>query len=496
MDFQHRSGILLHITSLPGRFGIGDLGPQAYAWVDFLAASGTRWWQTLPLGPTGYGESPYQSYSSFALNPNLLSPEQLLVDGLLDAAHLETAPAFPSHTVDFPAVTQWKRGLYQVAFARLHSLPALRAEFAAFCAAQAAWLDDYSMFMVLKSQHGQQAWPHWPAPLRARHPEALAAVRQAQASSLAYYAFQQFLLFRQWTQLRAHMAARGVGVIGDLPIYVAHDSADVWCRPDLFELDAHGAPQRVAGVPPDIFSTTGQLWGNPLYRWDLHKAEGYAWWLNRLRATLAQADVIRLDHFRGFATYYAIPASEDTAMHGTWELGPGEDFFHTVERELGHLPLIAEDLGGEAAPEVIALRDQFHLPGMKVFQFGFDLGMEHPFLPHNYPVNCVAYSGTHDNDTFLGWFEHAPAAQRALCERYIQVGPQGFVWSMLEMLWASQAALTVAPLQDFLELGSAARMNIPGTPLGNWHWRVDGGHLTPSLAQRIAALNQRNARSK
>ncbi|UYN90092.1 MAG: 4-alpha-glucanotransferase [Anaerolineales bacterium] len=495
MNFQHRSGILLHVTSLPCRFGIGDLGPQAYAWVDFLAASGTRWWQTLPLGPTGYGESPYQSYSSFALNPNLISPQLLADDGLLDSAHLETAPAFPTHKVDFPAVTQWKRGLYQVAFARLNSMPVLHHAFDEFCAQQSAWLDDYCLFMTLKSQYGQQAWPHWPAPLRGRQPDALAEARQTHAETLRYFAFQQFLLFRQWAGLRAYMTEHGVGIIGDLPIYVAHDSVDAWCRPELFELDERGAPLRVAGVPPDIFSTTGQLWGNPLYRWDLHKKQGYAWWLQRLRATLALSDVIRLDHFRGFATYYAIPASEDTAMNGTWEFGPGEDFFYTVERELGHLPLIAEDLGGEAAPEVIALRDQFNLPGMKVFQFGFDMGLEHTFLPHNYPVNCVAYSGTHDNDTFLGWFEHAPAAERTLCESYIKIGPQGFVWSMLEMLWGSQAALTVAPIQDFLELGSEARMNIPGTPLGNWHWRVDGAQLTDVLATRIADLNARNGRT-
>lgn len=495
MDFQHRSGILLHITSLPGRFGVGDLGPQAHAWVDFLAATRTRWWQTLPLGPTGYGESPYQAYSSFALNPVLISPELLAEDGLLDAAHLHTAPSFSVHKAEFAAVTEWKRGLYQIAFARLNSLPALRQEFEDFCASQSIWLDDYSLFMTLKGQYGQQAWPHWPAPLRDRLPEALAQVRSERAVQHRYYAFQQFLLFRQWARLRAHMAARGVGVIGDLPIYVAHDSADVWCRPDLFELDAHGAPLRVAGVPPDIFSTTGQLWGNPLYRWDLHKKDGYAWWLQRLRATLALSDVIRLDHFRGFATYYAIPASEATAMHGVWEFGPGEDFFQAVERELGHLPLIAEDLGGEAAPEVIALRDQFNLPGMKVFQFGFDTDRTHPFLPHNYPVNCVAYSGTHDNDTFLGWYQHAPQAQREFCLQYIGTDEKHLAWDMLQMLWGSQAALTVAPIQDFLELGSDARMNIPGTPLGNWDWRVDGAVLTSALAERITALNVHNGRA-
>lgn len=495
MHAQPRSGILLHITSLPGRFGVGDLGPQAYAWVDFLASTRTRWWQTLPLGPTGYGESPYQSYSSFALNPILISPELLAQDGLLDVAHLQTAPSFPTHAVDFGAVLEWKRGLYQVAFARLQGMPQLQSAFSAFCEEQAAWLDDYSLFMTLKSQYGQHAWPHWPAPLRDRQPDALAQARQQHAALQHYYAFQQFLLFSQWARLRAYMAQCGVGIIGDLPIYVAHDSADVWCRPELFELDAQGAPLRVAGVPPDIFSTTGQLWGNPLYRWGLHKQDHYAWWVARLRATLALSDVIRLDHFRGFATYYAIPASEPTAMHGVWEFGPGDDFFHAVERQLGHLPLIAEDLGGEAAPEVIALRDQFHLPGMKVFQFGFDADLQHPFLPHNYPANCVAYSGTHDNDTFLGWFAHAPQAERAFCLRYIQTDEAHLAWDMLRMLWASPAALTVAPVQDFLALGSQARMNIPGTPLGNWHWRVDGAQLNASLAQQIAELNAGAGRS-
>lgn len=495
MNLDHKSGILLHITSLPGRFGVGDLGPRAHAWVDFLAASGTRWWQTLPLGPTGYGESPYQSYSSFALNPVLISPELLAEDGLLDAAHLRTAPSFPTHKVDFATVTEWKRNLYQVAFARLAGMAALVQEFEEFCAAQSTWLEDYSLFMTLKGEYGQQAWLHWPAPLRDRQPEALAAARQDLAPKLHYYAFQQFLLFRQWNRLRAHMAARGVGVIGDLPIYVAHDSVDVWRLPQLFELDESGQPLRVAGVPPDMFTSTGQLWGNPLYRWDLHKKQGYAWWLERLRATLALSDVIRLDHFRGFADYYAIAAGEQTAINGVWEQGPGADFFETVERELGNLPLIAEDLGGDNAPQVIALRDKFNLPGMKIFQFGFDSGMQHPFLPHNYPVNCVAYPGTHDNETFLGWYAQAPQHEREFCLEYIGDDGRNIAWAMLQRLWDSKAALVVAQLQDFLELGVEGRMNVPGTLINNWRWRADGEALTNTLAQRIAALNARNHRT-
>ncbi len=495
MDFQHRSGILLHITSLPGRFGVGDLGPQAHAWVDFLVASGTRWWQTLPLGPTGYGESPYQSYSSFALNPILVSPELLAEDGLLDAAHLQTSPVFPTHKVDFPAVTQWKRGLYQVAFARLDGMPALRAEFAEFCEAQAAWLDDYSLFMTLKGQYNQQAWLHWPAALRDRQPAALEEARKEYAATQRYYAFQQFLLFRQWARLRAHMAQSGVGVIGDLPIYVAHDSVDVWRLPQLFELDESGQPLRVAGVPPDMFTATGQLWGNPLYRWELHKQQDYAWWLERLRATLALSDVIRLDHFRGFADYYAIAAGENTAINGVWELGPGADFFESVARQLGDLPLIAEDLGGDNAPQVIALRDKFNLPGMKIFQFGFDNGLQHPFLPHNYPVNCVAYPGTHDNETFLGWYAQAPQNEREFCLEYIGDNGGNIAWAMLQRLWASKATLVVAQLQDFLGLGAEGRMNVPGTLVNNWRWRADGAQITGTLAQRIAALNASNERT-
>lgn len=495
MDFKHTSGILMHVSSLPGRFGIGDLGPQAYAWVDFLAQSGTRWWQTLPLGPTGYGDSPYASYSSFAANPNLISPEAMVADGLLDEEHLKSAPEFPTEKVDFTRVIEWKRGLFQVAFMRLKSLPGLQAEFESFRIANAAWLDDFSLFMTLKSQYEHLAWIHWPAPLRDRQPDALTQAQRDYAATQSYFAFQQFLFYRQWAGLRTHMAERNVSVIGDLPIYVAHDSADVWCRRELFELDEKGMPVRVAGVPPDMFTATGQLWGNPLYRWELHKQQDYSWWLDRLRATLGLVDALRLDHFRGFADYYTIPAGETTAINGTWVDGPGADFFEAVERELGHLPLIAEDLGGDNAPQVIALRDQFHLPGMKVFQFGFDNGLQHAFLPHNYRPNCVGYPGTHDNETFLGWYANAPDREREFCLDYTGSDGTQLAWDMLDKLWSSKATLVVALLQDFLELGSEARMNVPGTALGNWVWRAEGGALTSQLAEQIAGLNTRHKRS-
>jgi 4-alpha-glucanotransferase len=494
MDFKHTSGVLMHISSLPGPYGIGDLGPQAHAFVDFLQAAGIRWWQTLPLGPTGYGDSPYQSYSSFAANPNLISPDLMAADGLIDDEHLTGAPKFPVEKVDFNSVIEWKRGLFQVAFMRLKSLPELGREFEAFRAANASWLDDFSLFMTLKAQHEQQAWRHWPAPYRDREPAAIAKAKHDFASTQVYYAFQQFLFFRQWAQLRAHMAERGVAVIGDLTIYVAHDSADVWTRRELFELDEQGEPIRVAGVPPDMFTATGQLWGNPLYRWDLHKQQGFSWWLSRLRGVLGLVDALRLDHFRGFADYYTVPAGETTAINGAWELGPGAAFFEAVQRELGDLPLIAEDLGGDNAPQVIALRDQFHLPGMKVFQFGFDSGLDHAFLPHNYPVNCVGYPGTHDNETFMGWFTTAKEAEQKFCLEYIKSDGSDVAWRMLRSLWDSKATLVVAPLQDFLGLGAEARMNYPGTALGNWGWRVRGELLTPELAQRIAALNREHDR--
>jgi 4-alpha-glucanotransferase len=494
MDFQHKSGILMHITSLPGPFGIGDIGPAAYKWLDFLAATGCKWWQVLPVGPTGYGDSPYQSFSSFAGNPVLVSPELMLEDGLVDQEHLENAPHFPTGKVDFQSVIEWKRGLFQVAFMRLGSLTSLRAEFDEFRGKNEKWLEDFSLFMTIKAQQDLRAWTTWPGDLRDRGPEAMKAARQKYASTQSYYAFQQFLFFRQWVRLRQRMAELDIKLIGDLPIYAAPDSSDVWVDRHLFEMDVHGKPYRVAGVPPDMFSATGQLWGNPLYRWDVMKKHGYAWWLWRLRANLDLVDVLRLDHFRGFADYYAVPFSEPTAENGTWELGPGADFLQTVREKLGDLPLIAEELGGEASPLVIKLRDDFKLPGMKVFQFGFDAGREHVFLPHNYPVNCVAYTGTHDNDTAMGWFANAPKTERRFAMQYLNSDGKHFAWDLIAMLWDSRADLVVAPLQDFLELGTEARMNYPGRPLGNWGWRVQPDALTDELAEKIADLNKQTNR--
>lgn len=485
----------MHVTSLPGPYGIGDLGPGAYRWLDFLKASGTRWWQVLPLGPTGYGDSPYQSYSSFAGNPNLVSPDLLYEEGLIDKDHLDKKPDFPTGRVDFAEVIEWKRGLFQVAFMRLTALRKLRSAFDEFREQEAAWLDDFALFMTFKAQEDLRPWGVWPAVWRDRDPAALKEARQQHAATHSYFAFQQFLFFRQLAALRQRMQEHDLKLIGDLPIYCAQDSADVWCRRDLFDLDERGQPVTVAGVPPDMFSATGQLWGNPLYRWDRHKAEGYAWWQARLSAVTRLVDIVRLDHFRGFANYYSVPASEATAENGVWVPGPGNEFLSTLRERMGSLPLIAEDLGGEAHPPVVEMRERFDLPGMKLLQFAFDVDLTHRFLPHNYPENCVAYTGTHDNDAVLGWYENATEAERKFCLEYLKADGTRLAWDMLENLWASRADLTVAPLQDFLELGSEGRMNFPGKALGNWGWRVSQEALTAGLAVRIAALNAKSKRS-
>lgn len=485
----------MHVSSLPAPYGIGDLGPEAYRWLDFLKSARVGWWQVLPVGPTGYGDSPYQSYSSFAGNPNLVSPWLMVEEGLIDKDHLEQVPAFPAGRVDYTKVIEWKRGLFQVAFMRLKDLSQLHGEFERFRSEQEPWLEDFSLFMTIKALEDERPWTAWPPSLRDRGPEAILEVQRHQSATIGYFAFQQFLFFRQWVGLRTRMKELGIGLIGDLPIYVAEDSADVWCARHLFELDQQRKPIRISGVPPDMFSATGQRWGNPLYRWDIHKQQDFAWWLARLRAVLSMVDVLRLDHFRGFANYYAVPASEPTAAHGVWELGPGEGFFNTVNSKLGGLPLIAEDLGGEGEPLVINLRDKFGLPGMKLFQFAFDEDMNHKFLPHNYPENCVAYTGTHDNDTTTGWFANAAENERKFCLEYINSDAKHIAWDMVRNLWASRADMTVAPLQDFLELGSDARMNYPGTPTGNWTWRVTNNQLTEDLAARLADLNERAGRA-
>jgi 4-alpha-glucanotransferase len=471
--FPRSSGVLLHPSSLPGRFGIGDLGPGAHRFVDELAQAGQAVWQVLPLGPTGYGDSPYQCFSAFAGNPLLASPEALAADGLLDPADLAGAPDFPAHEVDYGWVIPWKRALLERAAARFprHAPAARRAEFATWCERHAAWLEPFALFMALKDAHGGAAWCDWPAALRRGEPAALTAARGAHAARLDAQRFAQWVFFRQWGALRAHAHARGIAIMGDAPIFVAYDSADVWSRPDLFHLDEAGRPTVVAGVPPDYFSETGQLWGNPLYRWDVLEAEGYAWWIERVRATLALVDRVRLDHFIGFTRCWEVPADAEDARGGRFQPGPGAALFEALERALGDLPIVAEDLG-VLTPEVEALRDRFAFPGMKILQFAFGGAIDSAFLPHAYPANCVAYTGTHDNDTTRGWWSSAAPSEREHLRRYLgrEVGDPA--WDLLRLGMASVADTCIAPAQDLLSLGGEARMNFPGRPAGNWAWRL------------------------
>jgi 4-alpha-glucanotransferase len=486
MPIQRASGVLLHPTSLPGGHGIGDLGPEATKFVDFLVAARQQWWQVLPLGPTGYGDSPYQSFSAFAGNPLLIDLCGLVKQGWLDEQALEGAPANDG-PVDFGAVVTFKQKALRLAYAgfQIKAGGADREAFAAFCREQAAWLDDYALFMALKDAHGGQCWNQWEPALATRQKAALTKAKKAHADAIGYYQFSQWDFARQWGELKAHANQRGERLIGDLPIFVAYDSADAWSNRELFYLDAEGNPTVVAGVPPDYFSETGQLWGNPLYRWDVMAKKNYAWWVARVRQALALYDLIRIDHFRGFEAYWEVPAGEDTAINGRWVKGPEGKLFKALQKALGaDLPIIAEDLG-LITPEVEALRDGFKLPGMKILQFSWS-DPSNAYLPHNYVPNCVAYTGTHDNDTTRGWFDDAPEAERDFALKYLRTDEEGFTWAMIREVLASVACLAVVPAQDLLDLGSEARMNMPATASGNWAWRVGPDDLTPAIAARLA----------
>lgn len=488
MKFNRSSGVLLHPSSLPGAYGIGDLGPAAFAWVDWLAGCGCKLWQVLPLGPTGYGDSPYQCFSAFAGNPYLVSPQILLEQGLLQNEDLEDMPTWDEKRVDFGRLYLWKPALLEKAFRRfLAEAGAIRVEFTEFCAENATWLEDFALFMAIKESYGGGSWDGWPKNLRLREPSALTEARASLALAITRFSFFQFLFFRQWKALRAHAKEKGVQIIGDIPIFVAYDLSDVWAHPELFYLDVDGKPTVVAGVPPDYFSPTGQLWGNPLYRWEVHRASGYAWWLERLQATLKLVDILRIDHFRGFAGYWEIPAGNPTAEIGRWVPGPGEDFFKVVQAKLGSLPILAENLG-VITPDVVRLRNKFDLPGMKILQFAFS-GPDNPFLPHSYPQNCVVYTGTHDNDTTRGWYEAAPEAEKDFSRRYLQVDGNRIAWDLIRAAWSSVAVFALAPLQDLLDLGSTARMNYPSTLGGNWEWRMDEQAPSVELQERIKELN-------
>lgn len=480
MSRTRKSGVLLHITSLPSPFGIGDLGPSAYQFVDFLAAAKQKLWQVLPLGPTELFGSPYAPYSAFAGNTYLISPELLAADSLLSEAEL----ADPSITT-----AEHRSALISRAYTNFQRSrpPLLLAEYHAFCRANAYWLSDYALFMALKAHFNQASWVQWPSETAARSARALIFWRKKLAREIQEHKFAQFLFYHQWQMLKDYAHRKGIALIGDLPLFVAHDSADVWSKPYLFQLDKRGLPLFVAGVPPDYFSKNGQLWGNPVYDWPMHYRENFSWWRQRIGTLLKLVDLIRLDHFRGFEAYWQIPYGSPTAANGRWMPGPSSDFFAAVKSEFGCLPFIAEDLGFIDA-KVVKLRQQWNLPGMRILQFAFEALKPNLHCPHAHPRSCVAYTGTHDNDTATGWYRKADPKVQDYVRRYLGVSGCDIAWDLIRAALASPANSSIIPAQDLLSLDSEARMNTPGTTDGNWRWRCPAGALNEQLSQRLAEL--------
>ena len=503
MKFPRRGGILLHPTSLPSPAEIGDFGTEAYRFVDFLKQSGNKLWQVLPLNPTGYGDSPFQCFSAGAGNPLLISLERLTEQGVLSKADLAHRPFFPNKEVDYGAVLRFKVPiLTKAAQTFLKGADGKeRLDFEQFCHANANWLDDFALFMACKDAHNGIPWTEWAADIAARKPGALQDWTVRFGAKIKVIKYWQFEFFRQWQALRSYAHEHGIHIIGDIPIYVAHDSTDVWANREFFFLDPQGNPTKVAGVPPDYFSATGQLWGNPLYNWNLLKDTGYQWWIERFRAALRLYDIVRIDHFRGFEAYWEVPATEATSMNGCWIKGPGAELFSTLQQELGELPIIAENLGVITA-EVEQIRHQFGFPGMAILQFAFGNDPQGPsFRPHNYVRNLVAYTGTHDNDTTLGWWKSQGTMdsirtpedvvkEHAFARAYLGCADEPINWAMIRTVLASIADTAIIPLQDVLGLGTEARMNRPGTSRGNWRWRFQPGALSPELAERLRDLNK------
>jgi 4-alpha-glucanotransferase len=501
--FARRSGILLHVTSLPGNHGIGDLGNSAHEFIEFLAETGQKIWQVLPLNPTGYGDSPYQCFSAFAGNPLFIDLEALQEQGLLSASDFAGGAHFPDEQVAYDRVIPFKEKLlHKAASAFIDDRGgADQRAFDDFCRKNNAWLEEYALFMACKKVHNDRAWVHWDARIRQRDPAVLQEWREKLSSELEYHRFAQFQFFRQWQEVRDRCRRHGISIMGDIPIYVAHDSADVWVHTDLFRLDEQGNPTVVAGVPPDYFSATGQLWGNPIYRWDVSAASGHRWWIERCRAALTMFDLVRLDHFRGFEAYWEVPGTASTAAEGKWVKGPGRELFRVLQDELKELPFVAENLG-VITPEVEALRKEFGFPGMSLLQFAFGKDPQGPsFRPHNYSRELVAYTGGHDNDTTLGWWtssgvgestrtEHDIEEEHDFTRAYLGFQKGEVNWILIRAVLASVANTAIIPLQDVLGLGSEARMNLPGTVSGNWRWRYRANSLTKEIREKLSALTR------
>ncbi|MHB0858184.1 MAG: 4-alpha-glucanotransferase [Anaerolineae bacterium] len=484
-----RSGILCHPSSLPGRFGIGELGAHARNLVDFLAAAGQTVWQILPLGPTGYGDSPYQPFSAFAGNPLFIDLETLVAQGLLDEEDVVLDQPFSDTQVLYGPVIAFKRRVLNRAFEnmRRRNDPGIRAQQEAFEAQNRDWLDDFALFMALKLRNHWAVWTDWDRAIALREPGALVYWREELKDEIDFQRYAQFLFDSQWAALRRYANERGVLIVGDMPIFMGHDSSEVWGNRELFQLDEHGLPSVVAGVPPDYFSATGQLWGNPHYRWDVLKAQGYSWWVRRFQRALSQVDMVRVDHFRGFAGYWVVPAHEETAIHGHWVKGPGADLFHVLQKELGDVPILAEDLG-LITSDVVALRKEFDLPGMTVLQFAFDGDASSPHLPHHHEPRSICYTGTHDNDTTVGWFATRGEAAKHRVRVYTGSDGSHINWALIRLAMTSVAEMAIYPLQDVLGLGSEARLNVPGRPHGNWTWRYRRAELEDGLAVALREL--------
>jgi 4-alpha-glucanotransferase len=491
--FERSSGILFHPTSLPGKYGIGTLGKEAYAFIDFLKKSRQKLWQIFPLGPTGYGDSPYQSFSSFAGNPYLIDFDLLIEAHLLSEEDLRDVFFGDNEEyIDYGAIYNQKYPLLRKAYENFKSSDnhEMRENLEHFKRENASWLNDYSLYISLKNHFNGLPWNEWAHDIKNREHGAMEHYKNELADDIEYHNFIQFLFFKQWGDVKRYANENGIKIIGDIPIFVAADSSDAWANPEIFLFDEERKPVKVAGVPPDYFSATGQLWGNPLYNWQKLKETNYSWWVERVRANLSTCDIIRIDHFRGFEAYWAVPYGDETAINGQWEPGPGIDLFNAIKSQLGELPIIAEDLG-LMTQGVIDLREATGFPGMKILGFAFDSGEENDYLPHTYTKNCVVYTGTHDNDTLIGWFQKAKEEDRQFARDYLNSRSDDEIhWDAIRGAWSSVANMAISPVQDFLGLGSEARINTPGVAAGNWQWRLRHGVLTDELAERIAKLTR------
>jgi 4-alpha-glucanotransferase len=489
MDNKRSSGILLHPTSLPGKFGIGSLGKNALNFIDFLQRAGQKIWQVLPMGHTGYGDSPYQCFSIFAGNPILIDLEELVKNGLLNDNDLETSIQFPENKVDYGNVINYKKDVLKKAYINFRKTGNEAEAFHQFINKNSHWLDDYSLFIAIKDSVEGKPWWDWKEEMKLKEEKTVSAFRKEHEVEIDFHKFVQYLFNKQWFAIKKYANEKGISIVGDIPLYVAHDSADVWSNHKVFQFNENRNPLKVAGVPPDYFSRTGQLWGNPLYDWDYMKKNGFKWWIERIKATTELYDIVRIDHFRGFEAYWAVPYGDDTAINGKWVTAPGEELFEKVKQELGVLPIIAEDLG-IITPAVEKLREDFEFPGMKILQFAFHSDEGSGYLPHNYTQNFIVYTGTHDNDTLKGWFDSLEPDIKKKVLDYADANEANIIKKMIRLAWSSTAKMAVIPMQDLLGLGSEARMNVPGTPGGNWQWRYSKEMLKDEHAEMLRHLTK------